>query len=698
MVRAIREGKFGVDELVGALHNADGAIRSTAEETDGFSEQWARTKNAISMALEPLGTKILSVAEKELKSYSGWLEKANLDLSEGTIKFAAYAAALGPATIAIGAFVSSIGTLIKATSTMNALMLSTPFGFMMTSIAVLVGGLVTLENTYGKIGDAAGKTKQEIKDLADATEIATQRVLENANANPWAVMGVSASGRAAPTEDDIQQVVNKRVQNAMKEKRVQAALDQAERIRRSKDPTVEPGAAALANIVTDPGKFAGYKNKGKTPIELFAEGVRDRMKYMDEPGEKFLAQIEEMQAKLKPLTKDWKALADLKIDINDDGFTKKIQEMQYQIQYLNKDGKEFLPDLEKMKDQFKLSLTQKKQLEDAVKGIMEKQWSDLSWDFSQGLLQSGEYARLLKSEIDNLTRGTEEWKNRFAELQSLKGTEIDKAIESLSRQFDTGKLSSAEYESALASLAGQYADFPLAVRKATEELKMFQRQTEITAVPTGRALSDALRNATKEFRELEGQGILGVVDGFLRASISGEDFGASLRKLGEDVVYTTLRMVILNQVMPMFGGGAGAGNVLSSAWGANNSVAGNYFGNVSAEGNAFPGGNVIPFAKGGVIPRPTVFPMADGVGLMGEAGPEAVMPLERDSSGRLGVRASGGGAPIVNITIENQTGEQMEVETTGVNWDERIGEISVNAVVKNIGNNGVLARMLKSRR
>jgi phage-related minor tail protein len=49
-----------------------------------------------------------------------------------------------------------------------------------------------------------------------------------------------------------------------------------------------------------------------------------------------------------------------------------------------------------------------------------------------------------------------------------------------------------------------------------------------------------------------------------------------------------------------------------------------------------------------VVDRPTVFPFARGVGLMGEAGAEAIMPLQRDASGRLGVKAQGGrsAAPI----------------------------------------------------
>ena len=57
---------------------------------------------------------------------------------------------------------------------------------------------------------------------------------------------------------------------------------------------------------------------------------------------------------------------------------------------------------------------------------------------------------------------------------------------------------------------------------------------------------------------------------------------------------------------------------------------------------------VTPFAKGGVLASPTYFPLAQGLGLAGEAGAEAILPLARGSDGRLGV-AGGGGA--VNVTF-----------------------------------------------
>ncbi len=72
-----------------------------------------------------------------------------------------------------------------------------------------------------------------------------------------------------------------------------------------------------------------------------------------------------------------------------------------------------------------------------------------------------------------------------------------------------------------------------------------------------------------------------------------------------------------------------------------------------ADGGSFSQGRVMPFAKGGVVSGPTTFPMRGGTGLMGEAGPEAIMPLARGPDGSLGVRGGGGGAVTVNMNISS---------------------------------------------
>jgi phage-related minor tail protein len=66
-------------------------------------------------------------------------------------------------------------------------------------------------------------------------------------------------------------------------------------------------------------------------------------------------------------------------------------------------------------------------------------------------------------------------------------------------------------------------------------------------------------------------------------------------------------------------------------------------------------GGVTPFARGGVIASPSYFPLGNGLGLAGEVGPEAIMPLARGPDGRLGV--AGGGSGAVNVTFNVTTND-----------------------------------------
>lgn len=64
---------------------------------------------------------------------------------------------------------------------------------------------------------------------------------------------------------------------------------------------------------------------------------------------------------------------------------------------------------------------------------------------------------------------------------------------------------------------------------------------------------------------------------------------------------------------------------------------------------------IVPFAKGGVIATPSYFPLGNGLGVAGERGAEAILPLARGTDGRLGVRAETSRAPMaVNVNISAQ--------------------------------------------
>lgn len=122
-------------------------------------------------------------------------------------------------------------------------------------------------------------------------------------------------------------------------------------------------------------------------------------------------------------------------------------------------------------------------------------------------------------------------------------------------------------------------------------------------------------------------------------------------------------------------GGGGLGGVFSSLLGG----VGSLFG--FAKGAAFQAGQVVPFATGTVISQPTLFPMAGGrTGLMGERGPEAIMPLRRGRGGSLGVEAS---AAQPQVTVQNNVmldpGELLE---RGLST--RRGERAVQRVVSRI--------------
>jgi phage-related minor tail protein len=144
------------------------------------------------------------------------------------------------------------------------------------------------------------------------------------------------------------------------------------------------------------------------------------------------------------------------------------------------------------------------------------------------------------------------------------------------------------------------------------------RAADLAAQGLSRSLAEGFRSAVRE--AAAGGARLGDVVRRLAADMAAAGVAAAARPVGDAL-------------------GRGVAGLVAAAVGA-------------AAGGTPVSGPVRAFAKGGVIHGARRFPLGDGVGLAGEAGPEAILPLARGPDGRLGVRAGGGG---VRVTLNVAT-------------------------------------------
>lgn len=140
---------------------------------------------------------------------------------------------------------------------------------------------------------------------------------------------------------------------------------------------------------------------------------------------------------------------------------------------------------------------------------------------------------------------------------------------------------------------------------------------------------DSLKKATEDFKGSLSSAFTGLVTG---AQTLTEAIGNVIQKLAEMAAQKAFEAL-------WAGGGESLVSSLLGAMGF-------------ARGGVFDQGRVTAFASGGVVNKPTNFPMRNGTGLMGEAGPEAIIPLSRGSDGKLGVQSAGGGPQKIQMTVE----------------------------------------------
>ncbi|MEM7778202.1 MAG: phage tail length tape measure family protein [Pseudomonadota bacterium] len=176
-----------------------------------------------------------------------------------------------------------------------------------------------------------------------------------------------------------------------------------------------------------------------------------------------------------------------------------------------------------------------------------------------------------------------------------------------------------------------------------------------------------------EFDSLQ-RGFESISDAIADAIVNGDDLGEAfqrvLRQIASDIISSNINQ-LLQRLFDVGSSGSSGGGILGR-------IISTIF---NAKGNVISNGSVMAFAQGGVVNGPTMFPMSGGVGVMGEAGPEAIMPLKRGPNGDLGVQTSGAGVSVDFVVINNAQGVDVQQREESGPDGRRVLVAEVNSMV-----------------
>ena len=205
---------------------------------------------------------------------------------------------------------------------------------------------------------------------------------------------------------------------------------------------------------------------------------------------------------------------------------------------------------------------------------------------------------------------------------------------------------------------------------------------------------DSIKNISQQIQDATKNAFTKMEDALVNFVQTGKlNFADFARSIIADIT----KIYIRSQILKMFQGlgslfgptnTAVEGAVTTPNWGGGRTriTSGSMPVGVNALGNVYGKNGIVPFAYGGVVDKPTLFPFSKGTGLMGEAGPEAIMPLKRTQDGRLGVEAAMGRYSGSGSTTVNYTGPVMNF-----NGDDYVPRSAVNDIINAAASQGAKA-------
>lgn len=221
-----------------------------------------------------------------------------------------------------------------------------------------------------------------------------------------------------------------------------------------------------------------------------------------------------------------------------------------------------------------------------------------------------------------------------------------------------------QYQHDKAVIAQTYAD-----KRAQVEAEGASRQFDLDRSKQGALAPDIAKQSQDMNQALKGvaaDGLNQLENGLLSVTKGTEGVAQAFENMVGSILEDLAKLVLEKQVI-------GPLADLINGWIGGGATA-------SANGNVFLGGNVLPFANGGIVDRPTMVPMA----LMGEAGPEAIIPLARGSNGKLGLAGGGAGDSHIHFApniVVNGGGDANEmVQALRAEMDQQKRDFFANSV------------------
>lgn len=180
-------------------------------------------------------------------------------------------------------------------------------------------------------------------------------------------------------------------------------------------------------------------------------------------------------------------------------------------------------------------------------------------------------------------------------------------------------------------------------------------------------------------------------DAIAEFALTGKmNFGDLVSSMIADLIKFEMRLQMSNLYKGV-GGASGIIGSITSTFSGSDTTGGGFTEAMNSYVSA--GGTLPTFAKGGtftnsVVSSPTLFKFAKGTGLMGEAGPEAIMPLTRGSDGSLGVRAEGSGSNVEIVINNNSNATATASETVDSKGNRKIEVMIGEATAGEISRSG----------